>query len=100
MGQKNQLWWDLPALDSFLLNKEIYEIPTQQFNQTLAELVKMLDLGEVLKVQVRKLSLGQRMKCELVAALLHLPKVLFLDEPTIGLDVVMRAENPRFHQRL
>ena len=92
MGQKNQLWWDLPALDSFLLNKEIYEIPTQQFNQTLAELVKMLDLGEVLKVQVRKLSLGQRMKCELVAALLHLPKVLFLDEPTIGLDVVMQQK--------
>lgn len=90
MGQKNQLWWDLPALDSFLLNKEIYEIPQKQFDQTLSDLVDMLDLESVLKVQVRKLSLGQRMKCELVASLLHSPKVLFLDEPTIGLDVVMQ----------
>src|SRR3972149_11790190 len=69
MGQKNQLWWDLPALDSFILNKEIYEIPEKQFQQTLKELVEMLDLAEVLKVQVRKLSLGQRMKAELVEGL-------------------------------
>jgi len=92
MGQKNQLWWDLPALDSFILNKEIYEIPEDQFQRTLKELVTMLDLNDVLKVQVRKLSLGQRMKAELVAALLHSPKVLFLDEPTIGLDVVMQKK--------
>jgi ABC-2 type transport system ATP-binding protein len=92
MGQKNQLWWDLPSLDSFLLNKEIYEIPQNQFDRTLNQLVEMLDLQSVLKVQVRKLSLGQRMKCELVAALLHSPKVLFLDEPTIGLDVVMQKK--------
>lgn len=92
MGQKNQLWWDLPALDSFILNKEIYEIPNEQFQKTLDQLVTMLDLNDVLKIQVRKLSLGQRMKCELVAALLHLPKVLFLDEPTIGLDVVMQKK--------
>ncbi len=92
MGQKNQLWWDLPALDSFILNKEIYEIPGEQFKKTLDQLVTMLDLADVLKIQVRKLSLGQRMKCELVAALLHLPKVLFLDEPTIGLDVVMQKK--------
>jgi ABC-2 type transport system ATP-binding protein len=92
MGQKNQLWWDLPALDSFILNREIYEIPKVQFDQTLKALVKMLDLEEVLKVQVRKLSLGQRMKAELVASLLHSPKVLFLDEPTIGLDVVMQKK--------
>jgi len=92
MGQKNQLWLDLPALDSFLLNKEIYEIPTGQFDAALNQLVKMLDLRDIIKIQVRKLSLGQRMKCELVAALLHSPKVLFLDEPTIGLDVVMQKK--------
>jgi len=96
MGQKNQLWWDLPALDSFLLNKEIYEVPRVQFDQTFADLVTMLDLTKVIKVQVRKLSLGQRMKCELVAALLHQPKVLFLDEPTIGLDVVMQQKIREF----
>ncbi|MBU2052059.1 ABC transporter ATP-binding protein [Patescibacteria group bacterium] len=96
MGQKNQLWWDLPALDSFILNKEIYEVPQAQFDHTLEELVTMLDLTKVIKVQVRKLSLGQRMKCELVAALLHQPKVLFLDEPTIGLDVVMQQKIREF----
>ena len=90
MGQKNQLWWDLPAQETFNLNKEIYEIPDDQYKKTLAKLVDLLDIKDILKVQVRKLSLGQRMKCELVAALLHNPKVLFLDEPTIGLDVVMQ----------
>ncbi len=90
MGQKNQLWWDLPAMESFLLNKAIYEIPDKAFDDTLNKLVDLLDVRDVLKVQVRKLSLGQRMKCELIAALLHNPKVLFLDEPTIGLDVVMQ----------
>lgn len=88
MGQKNQLWWDLPAMESFILNKEIYEVPDEQFKQTLDELTELLDIKDILDVQVRKLSLGQRMKCELVAALLHSPKVLFLDEPTIGLDVI------------
>lgn len=90
MGQKNQLWWDLPAMETFLLNKAIYEIPDAQFKKTLDKLVDLLDVSSILKVQVRKLSLGQRMKCELIAALLHNPKVLFLDEPTIGLDVVMQ----------
>ncbi|MBI4078969.1 MAG: ATP-binding cassette domain-containing protein [Candidatus Levybacteria bacterium] len=90
MGQKNQLWWDLPAMESFLLNKEIYEISDAQFKKTLKELTELLDISDVLNVQVRKLSLGQRMKCELIAALIHSPKVLFLDEPTIGLDVVMQ----------
>lgn len=90
MGQKNQLWWDLPAIESFLLNKAIYEIPDKQFDETLERLSKLLDVQDVLQIQVRKLSLGQRMKCELIAALLHNPKVLFLDEPTIGLDVVMQ----------
>lgn len=90
MGQKNQLWWDLPAQESFILNKEIYEVPDDKYKKTLDELVELLDIRDVLNVQVRKLSLGQRMKCELIAALLHSPKVLFLDEPTIGLDVVMQ----------
>jgi ABC-2 type transport system ATP-binding protein len=88
MGQKNQLWWDLPAMESFILNKEIYEVPDQEFKENLDELVELLGIRDILDVQVRKLSLGQRMKCELVAALLHKPKILFLDEPTIGLDVV------------
>ena len=92
MGQKNQLWWDLPAMETFILNKEIYEIPKPQYEETLNELVELLEVKDVLKVQVRKLCLGQRMKCELIAALLHSPKVLFLDEPTIGLDVVSQKK--------
>lgn len=90
MGQKSQLWWDLPPMETFLLNKEIYEIREEIFKKTLNDLVDLLDVREVLHVQVRKLSLGQRMKCELIAALLHNPKILFLDEPTIGLDVTMQ----------
>lgn len=96
MGQKNQLWWDLPPMETFLLNKEIYELPTQRFNQTLDDLSGLLDAGEILKTPTKKLSLGQRMKCELIAALLHTPKVLFLDEPTIGLDVVVQKKLREF----
>lgn len=92
MGQKNQLWWDLPAMESFLLNKEIYEVSDSAFKKTLGDLSDLLDVTDVLNVQVRKLSLGQRMKCELIAALIHTPKILFLDEPTIGLDVVMQEK--------
>lgn len=92
MGQKNQLWWDLPPWESFILNKEIYEVPDTEFKKIVKELSQMLQIEDILKVQVRKLSLGQRMKCELVAALLHNPKVLFLDEPTIGLDVVAQKK--------
>jgi ABC-2 type transport system ATP-binding protein len=88
MGQKNQLWWDLPAMESFILNKEIYEVSDKDFNKNLDELTELLDIKDILDIQVRRLSLGQRMRCELVAFLLHKPKVLFLDEPTIGLDVV------------
>ncbi|MFA6106725.1 MAG: ATP-binding cassette domain-containing protein [Patescibacteria group bacterium] len=88
MGQKNQLWWDLPAMESFILNKEIYEVPDKDFKYNLDELVELLGIKDILDIQVRKLSLGQRMKCELVAALLHKPRVLYLDEPTIGLDVI------------
>lgn len=88
MGQKNQLWWDLPAIETFELNRAIYEIPKRQYEENLKELVTVLGVEKLLNVQVRKLSLGQRMRLELTAALLHRPKILFLDEPTIGLDVV------------
>jgi ABC-2 type transport system ATP-binding protein len=94
MGQKNQLWWDLPARESFELNRDIYDIDRAAYRKTLDELVQVLGVGPLLDVQVRKLSMGERMKCELIAALLHQPRVLFLDEPTIGLDVVSQ-ENIR-----
>ncbi|MBI2405524.1 ATP-binding cassette domain-containing protein, partial [Candidatus Microgenomates bacterium] len=94
MGQKNQLLWELPAMDSFLLNRAIYEIPKVEFKQTLEELVSLLEVEQLLTTPVRKLSLGQRMRLELVATLLHRPRILFLDEPTIGLDVVA-AQNIR-----
>jgi ABC-2 type transport system ATP-binding protein len=87
MGQKAQLWWDLPAEDCFVLLKEIYQIPDDQYQKNLDELVDALDVRHVLNIQIRRLSLGERMKMELIAALLHQPKVVFLDEPTIGLDI-------------
>lgn len=96
MGQKQQLLWDLPAQETFEVNRVIYEVPDAQYRRALAELTELLELGELLKKQVRKLSLGERMKCELAAALLHQPKVLFLDEPTIGLDVTMQARVREF----
>jgi len=96
MGQKNQLWWDLPAIETFNLNKEIYEIPKKEYEETLIELATLLEVKDILKIQVRKLSLGQRMKCELIAALLHSPKVLFLDESTIGLDVISQKKMREF----
>lgn len=88
MGQKNQLWWDLPAIETFELNRAIYEIPKREYEQSLSELVELLDVRKILYIQVRRLSLGQRMRLELVASLLHKPKILFLDEPTIGLDLI------------
>lgn len=99
MGQKTQLWWDLPAMESFLLNKEIYEIPDAQFRKTLDELTIMLGITNLIDIPVRKLSLGERMKAELVAALLHKPEVLFLDEPTIGLDVTSQLAIREFLRR-
>ena len=87
MGQKNQLWWDLPAQDTFYLNQRIYSIPNKDFMNRLDYLVEKLEVKEKINIQVRKLSLGERMKMELIAALLHNPRVLLLDEPTIGLDV-------------
>lgn len=90
-GQKSQLWWDIPAEDSFDLLKDIYKIPDEEYEKNKKELVEMLHLEEIIKSPVRQLSLGERMKCELVASLLHSPKILFLDEPTIGLDAVSKV---------
>jgi ABC-2 type transport system ATP-binding protein len=91
MGQKNQLWWDLPASDSFQLHREIYSLPAPAFAKTLAELTELFSVGQLVRQPVRELSLGERMKMELIAALLHQPQLLLLDEPTIGLDVVAQA---------
>jgi ABC-2 type transport system ATP-binding protein len=96
LGQKNQLWWDLPAYDSFVLNRDIYDIPNAVFDAKVKELSELLDIGELLNVPVRKLSLGERMKCEIAASLLHSPEVLFLDEPTIGLDVISQVRIREF----
>lgn len=96
MGQKNQLWWDLPAQESFRLHQHIYAIDAKQFQKTLDELAELLQISKLLKQPVRELSLGERMKMELTAALLHSPDVLFLDEPTIGLDVVAQHNIQKF----
>lgn len=96
MGQKYQVWWDLPALDSFLLLKEIYQIPEAQYNYNIEFLAETLSVKDQLKTQVRKLSLGERMKIELMASLLHNPKVIFLDEPTIGLDLTAQKAVRQF----
>ena len=95
-GQKSQLWWDIPTMDSFMLLKDIYNIDDEKFKSTLDELVKLLDLEKVLQTPVRQLSLGQRMRCEIAASLLHNPKILFLDEPTIGLDAVSKVQVRKF----
>lgn len=89
-GQRSQLWWDIPVADSFELLKDIYSIPENEYQETLQELTNLLNLGELLKTPVRQLSLGQRMRCEIAASLLHRPQILFLDEPTIGLDAVSK----------
>ena len=96
MGQKNQLWWDLPAQESFRLHQQIYGVPKDQFELTLNELTDLLDVRRLLGQPVRELSLGERMKMELMAALLHSPDVLFLDEPTIGLDVIAQHNIQQF----
>lgn len=89
-GQRSQLWWDVPVIDSFELLKDIYSIPKPKYKQNLEELAEMLNLSELLRSPARQLSLGQRMRCEIAASLLHSPKILFLDEPTIGLDAVSK----------
>jgi len=96
MGQKNQLWWDLPANESLYLNKCIYEIDDRAYRATLAELTELLDVQDLLSVQVRRLSLGERMKMELIAALIHKPKLIYLDEPTIGLDIISQKKFRQF----
>ena len=96
MGNRNQLVWDIPAMDSFQVSRAVYQVSPAQFKETLDELIELLDLEPVLKKQVRGLSLGERMKCELAAALLHRPAILFLDEPTLGLDVTMQGRIRQF----
>ena len=96
MGQKNQLWWDIPASESFLLNKRIYQIEDSSYNQILNEMVELLDVEDKLHTQVRRLSLGERMKMEIIASLLHKPKIIMLDEPSLGLDVMSQAKIREF----
>lgn len=99
-GQRSQLWWDVPVCDSFDLIRDIYCVDEAQYRRNLNELVELLDLTEILKTPTRSLSLGQRMRCELTASLLHSPKTLFLDEPTIGLDAVSKIAVRQFIKRL
>ncbi len=98
MGQKSQLWWDLPAMDSFQLLQRYYEISNGDFKKRVEELSELLDVGDLLQVHVRKLSLGERMKVELMSCLLHKPEIIFLDEPTIGLDLIAQRNIRRFIQ--
>jgi ABC-2 type transport system ATP-binding protein len=99
MGQKSQLIWDLPPSETYALNRAVFDVPKDQFDKTLKELTDLLDLGDLIKKPARQLSLGERMKCELAAALLHGPTTLFLDEPTIGLDVAMQLAIRDFVRR-
>lgn len=99
-GQRSQLWWDVPVIDSFELLKDIYTIPTFEYQNNLEELTELLHLQELLKMPTRQLSLGQRMRCEIAASLLHSPKILFLDEPTIGLDAVSKLAVRKFIMQL
>ena len=92
MGQKNMLWWDLPPIETFALNKAIYEVSDSDYKKVLDELIELFGIQDILHQPVRQLSLGQRMQCELISSLLYMPKVLFLDEPTIGLDVVAQQK--------
>ncbi len=99
-GQRSQLWWDVPPDDSFYLLRDIYKIPKDKFESTRSMLIKALDLSQVIKIPTRQLSLGQRMRCEIAAALLHRPKILFLDEPTIGLDAVSKLQVRDFIKKI
>ena len=89
-GQRSQLWWDVPVIDSFELIRDIYKVDNSQYKKTLSQLIELLNISEIVKTPARQLSLGQRMRCEIAASLLHNPKILFLDEPTIGLDAVSK----------
>lgn len=96
MGQRNQLWWELPPIDTFKLHQAMYQIPLADFDERLSELVNLLDIEKIIHIPTRSLSLGERMKCEIVASLLHRPRILFLDEPTIGLDIVSQRKIRQF----
>ncbi|MDD6040174.1 MAG: ATP-binding cassette domain-containing protein [Clostridia bacterium] len=99
-GQRSQLWWDVPVTDSFSLLKDIYRVEDNRYRRNVEELTDLLDLGDLLRTPARQLSLGQRMRCEIAASLLHNPRVLFLDEPTIGLDAVSKLAVRSFIQQL
>ncbi len=99
-GQRSQLWWDVPVIDSFELLKDIYAVPEAEYSRNLRELTELLNLSEIIKTPTRQLSLGQRMRCEIAASLLHSPKILFLDEPTIGLDAVSKLAVRSFIREL
>lgn len=98
-GQRTQLWWDVPVIDSFQLLRDIYRVDDARYRRNVEELSELLDLGDLLRTPARQLSLGQRMRCEIAASLLHDPKVLFLDEPTIGLDAVSKLAVRSFIQK-
>ncbi|MHB1485871.1 MAG: ABC transporter ATP-binding protein [Saccharofermentanales bacterium] len=99
-GQKSQLLWDIPPIDAFLLNKAIYDIPSSEFNDILEEMQELLSIRDIIRKPTRQLSLGERMKCEFVMAMLHSPKIVFLDEPTIGLDVLAKDKIRQFIQKM
>ncbi len=99
-GQRSQLWWDVPVIDSFELLRDIYRVPQAEYRRNLDELVELLNLAQIVKTPTRQLSLGQRMRCEIAASLLHSPKILFLDEPTIGLDAVSKLAVRSFIREL
>ena len=95
-GQRSQLWWDVPVVDSFSLIKDIYKVPENQYKKNIKELTELLNIGDIIKTPTRQLSLGQRMRCEIAASLIHNPKILFLDEPTIGLDSISKISVREF----
>lgn len=99
-GQRTQLWWDVPVIDSFYLLKDIYSVPEKLFQANLEELIELMNLSEIVRTPARQLSLGQRMRCEIAVSLLHSPKILFLDEPTIGLDAVSKLAVREFIRKL
>ena len=99
-GQRSQLWWDVPVIDSFELLKDVYKIPDNVYRDSLDELITLLDLSEIIRTPARQLSLGQRMRCEIAASLVHRPSILFLDEPTIGLDAVSKIAVREFIKKI
>lgn len=99
-GQRSQLWWDVPVIDSFELIRDIYRVDDSTYRASLDELTALLDLSEILRTPTRQLSLGQRMRCEIAASLIHRPRILFLDEPTIGLDAVSKLAVRDFIRRI